>query len=803
MKPHAPSILFLWFLLVTLCPFQAPAYNEPIPPLTVTPNMPFTSLDGHVGVNIGLGPQARAFEAGSADYQLLQKTLNLGYTTDTIWLKALLNNPTDQAIPLYLEVGFPQLDRVELYLPGKPDPVILGDTLPYDDRTLHLRTMTEPFSLDPGSHAVLVRVNTTSSTSVPLAISSPNAYVQRVHWVELYLGLFFGIVIALFIYNLMLFFNTREASFGYLAGFSFFGGLHAAILDGHGIAMWRDFIYWHNHAVAINGGLTLVMMIQFGRHFLNLKLLSPKLEQLNKILFWLCLIFAVLGYFMSQRFAGRSLSVLIMLVISVETIGGILSLRAGHKPAALFLASWACLFFIGFLASLASIGALGGFEVFSPYGIKISLAIMLLLLSLAQGFRINELKQARAVTHRELVEAEARSEAKSDFMARMSHELRTPMNAVLGITELMRDTPLSQKQTEYLDVVDKAGHSLVSVINDVLDFARLESGKVTLKMSNFNLADLLEECFSIIELGRASGDVTMSLDLDPTLPPLLIGDAARIRQIVLNLLGNAVKFTPKGGVLMAAQMIKKDKDAVLVKISVRDTGIGISPEMAERLFEPFIQADEQTTRRFGGTGLGLAISKQLVSIMGGEIGVASNQDKGSTFWFTIKAPISSRKTPAVKTSDQSKPLPDLHELRVLVAEDNPVNRMVVKGFLKRLKISAEYAVDGEEAMTLALRDDRCWDLVLMDCEMPIMDGYEATRRIREAETGNGLDRTTIIALTAHTLPDQVKRCMEVGMDDHLPKPLKFEDLHQCLIKHTEQKEAGLVDGEPREKEADV
>ena len=545
-------------------------------------------------------------------------------------------------------------------------------------------------------------------------------------------------------------------------------------------------------------------------------------------------------------------------------------------------------------------------------------------------------KDAKLQSQREAHIAAAANQAKSQFLATMSHEIRTPMNGVIGMVELLQDTELSDTQKHYLDIIYRSGETLIEIINDILDYSKIEAGKMTLEKTSFNLEELVEDCIQLFGAAASKGNLDLVGSVSPTTPLRLKGDPTRLRQILINLLGNAFKFTRKGHVALEVQ---REKDSHLenptIRFSVKDTGIGIDPETLPHLFDSFNQADNSTTRKYGGTGLGLAICKRLAELMGGTIGVESVKGEGSTFWFTaqftlcddiadspahdvnvstaltakkllivedneyfcevmyhhslswgmntqtsscgagvldtlqaakeqgkpfdfialdlilpdttgidlakqIRATESLRDTPIfiVTASDEAispdqlkdlniqkvirKPItpatlklslaqslgkiPSVHEygpntknlslhegVRVLAAEDNAVNRMVIKGLLGKFGVTPVFAENGKEAVELICQPDQNFDIIFMDCDMPVMDGFEAARRIRQFESTHQLDPCRIVALTAHALQEGSKG------------PADDDSLHTFVCGQVRQRSAddldrpGLID-HPEEQE---
>lgn len=378
--------------------------------------------------------------------------------------------------------------------------------------------------------------------------------------------------------------------------------------------------------------------------------------------------------------------------------------------------------------------------------------------------------------------AEESTRAKGIFLATMSHELRTPMNGVLGCTQLLRDTSLTDQQRELIDTMHRSSEALLTLVNDILDFSKIEAGKMTLEVANVNLRALIRDVTTLTEGLASHKGLTVAVEIDADVPEEFRGDPIRLRQILFNLVGNAIKFTKQGGVTIAVAVkprLSESGETVVLQWSVRDTGIGLTPEQQAQLFKAYAQAEVSTARRFGGTGLGLMICRQLVELMGGTISVVSLYGEGSTFSYTTNLlPAIHRETDASSLgTEQSVPGEQRGPKRVLVADDNEINQVVVCKFLQKLGCQVEVARTGREAVEAISRTT--YDIVLMDCEMPEMDGYEATRAIRLREEG-ALNHLPIIALTGHASDEDAQKCREAGMDKVVTKPLTLPALRAGL-----------------------
>ena len=382
-----------------------------------------------------------------------------------------------------------------------------------------------------------------------------------------------------------------------------------------------------------------------------------------------------------------------------------------------------------------------------------------------------ELKQAKAA-------AESASRTKSDFLASMSHEIRTPMNAIMGIADLLAKTAMSTEQSKYVQIFRRAGENLLNLINDILDLSKVESSQLELEQTAFSLHDHLEIVIEMVAPKAQEKGLILVWDIAPDVPADLVGDPTRLRQVLLNLLGNAVKFTQTGEVSLSVQRDAGGLVPTALRFTVTDSGIGIAADKQSRVFERFTQADSSTTRRFGGSGLGLTICKRLVELMGGRIWVTSEVGNGSVFAFAVPLEVwDAANRPAAIPPGTGPELP-LAPLRILLAEDNSDNRIIIMAYLEGAPYQVDFAENGAAACEMF--ETGAYDLVLMDRQMPIMDGLTATRRIRAWEQANGRAASPILALTASALKGDREMCMAAGCTAFLTKPIKQEILLQAI-----------------------
>lgn len=752
-----------------------------------------------------------------------KETPGFGFTKSIYWVRLTLINPQPAPAQYYLELAYPLLDHIGLYTPTANGFSVLesGDNHPFAERSVKSRNFIFPLTLDTQkTTTIYLRCKSTSSLNFPLTLLSPLALAEKASTERSLLGLYYGIMFTMLVFSLFFYFALFDIT--YLYYFLFIGGFTLFQLSINGLAfqyLWPNSLWWANNNIPFFVLFSLAFATLFTRKALDTKKIVPHLDQglraIATIAFLILPLALVLEYGFSIKLStGYSLTVIFLIIT------GLTCAFKGHRPAIYYSVAWIA-FLVGVVVySLKSFGFLPN-NFFTNWGLQIGSAweVIILFMGLADRMRFQEEEKnqlqsrhaqaledevaartadltvlnehlesvaiARGIAEKKAAEA---NQAKSEFLANMSHEIRTPMNAIIGMANLALKQEMPLKIKNYLDVIQDSSQSLLQIINDILDFSKIEAGKLELEQTQFDLCKTMEDLTDVFSYKVAEKKgVEMHLQIESNIPCLIIGDSLRLRQVLLNLISNALKFTEKGNIVVSLRCLKNLPDRARYEFSVKDSGKGIPQTTLGTLFRPFTQADTSTTRKFGGTGLGLVISKKLVTMMHGDFQVESEVDQGSTFSFTAEFALA-EEAPSGKLILP----PEIAGLKVLVVDDNPVLRASLKHMLQSFQCTVETATDGEEGslkFSTARETAFPFGLIITDLIMPGMGGLALIRKIRADEIHREIP---IIMISALGNEEALQKSDSDIVDIFLNKPLKRSRLFQAILQLFSPEQAKLT-----------
>ena len=719
--------------------------------------------------------------------------LNAGYSRSVFWLRLDLEYRPQQAggpRPWLLELAYPPLDHVQLFVADAGGRYHLrqhtGDALPFDSREIKQHNYLFELQLTPGQpQSVYLRLESQGSIQAPLTLWAPNAYVEEQPARIYALGMIYGVLLVMLIYNLFIFLSVRDTSYLYYILYIAAFGCYQLSVNGAAIEyFWPNNPWWANAATPFLIGAAALFGCQFARSFLHTADHSPWVDRALLLLMACGAAVMTLALTASYGLSLRLATYLALLFTVVIFIAGVLAWLRGMRVARYFIIAWSAFLAGGVINTMMVLGYLPNMFL-TMYASQIGSALEVGLLSLALADRINAMKEERA---RILQEASDKLEAfnqelansnrlKDEFLATVTHELRTPMNGVIGSLELMQMLDLEGELAHYQRTAAGSARDMMRMVNDILALTELQAGRLYPRREPFSLRGLFDGLRAQYAPRAAEQGLRFVLELDESLPDTLEGDAGKLTQSLHCLLDNAFKFTAQGEVRVRVSRASEAGDTLPLRIEVIDTGVGFTTPADGKLYQRFHQLDGSMTREYGGLGIGLAICRQLVDLLGGDLSHESQPGQGSCFRLELPLamPVQRALATPMPPRVSGPALREPGQCRVLIVEDNAINQLVTRGMLLKMGYQVRTADNGAQALDV-LRNEKI-DAVLLDCQMPVMDGFATCRALRNLP---GCQTLPVLAITAHSHSGDRERCLAAGMSDYLAKPVKFEQLNHLL-----------------------
>ena len=713
---------------------------------------------------------------------------DLGFTKNNFWAKFEIQNPTNSGYLYFLETARPITDVVELYLideiSGKIVKKISGDHLPYSKRSFDDRKSIFKIEIKPNSNvSFFLHLKSDGEViKIPVILRTSENFIKTASQEQLFFGIFYGILVTAAIIYLFFFFALRDKTFLYYSLYVVFIGLMQFSLDGYFYQMVTPSGGWFSNKAVLIFAMTAGFLLgKYSEVFLNIKKYNPTLLLLFNIVYGLALLLILFILFVPSALEFcYPLANVLGLCILVLIISAVVYLKIKRIKVDLFFTIGILFLILGFgIFILNNFGKVPN-SFLTQNSSKFGTGFEIIFLSLSMANLIRTLRNDKnELTRLALIRSEEMNDMKSYFLSNISHELRTPLNAIMNLIDTISKDVADEKTKKNCQIIKYSSYSLLSSVNDILDFSKIQKLELVLENHHFDALKVLEHIKNNAAIRANDQGLDFQYSSTNQFSNLFIGDVTRLSQIVNNVLNNALKFTSTGFVKFYVEIVLKPENRAKLILTVTDSGVGISKDKMDTIFDSFSQNNIDNKRKFGGLGLGLYIVKTLVDLQNGAITMTSKENEGTTCCIAIEYDIDPEIRKKIIDANENK-IFDLKGANILCVEDNAINQMVIKMITKKwLNTNVIYALNGQEAIE-KLKINK-FDLVLMDLQMPVMDGYEATIAIRNGEAGSENTDIPLIAVTADVMETTKIRVKEIGMNDYLSKPIKEETLYDAII----------------------
>jgi signal transduction histidine kinase/CheY-like chemotaxis protein len=787
--PYRLHLFFIGFLL-SLSGLSHSAMN----PIILDNNSTQIALGNHAYYLEDISGEYSLFdivELDQSNFQLLtEESLNKGFTHSTYWLKfTIIDNTIDKKTQSWkIENTYPLLDYLDIYIVDEDkniEHIKMGDTYLYNQRPVDHRNFIAPITLhDNEVKDIYVRVTTSSSMQIPIFIWHPDYFFEARSGEQYGLGLYYGMMLVMFFYNFFLWFSIRDSNYlwyiGYLGAFA----ILQATTSGLGYQyLWPTSPWIESIAPPISIALVGIFGIAFTRRFLHTRQYHIVADNLLRSVLVLSVVVFILSFIADTATVMALAKIVVVTFLLFILYASVAMLLRGHRQARFFLAAWVSLI----LGGLFTIGMMLGVfpnTFLMTHASKIGSVIEIILLSFALADRIKVIESEKKIIVRRAQQELERTNKKlqennrlkDEFLATISHEFRTPLNGILGSLELTQQDVSNPN----INMAKGSAYEMLNLVDQVLSYTELQAGNFIIKAAAINLPELLEKISTNMQQPCADKGIEFSIESNPRNPKIIIADKKRLFQAINPILDNALKFTERGHVSLSIQVKYADNQYLLL-IKIEDSGIGIPENKRNEILDAFTQGDGSSSRQFNGLGIGLSLVKALCTQLGGSIHVSSEENYGTLVEMSLPIEVPQQISPSTQKTNSNKAKRIKEQARVLIVEDNHINQVVLKTMLQRLNVESETADHGGKALSIlqqAHTQNAEFDLILMDCQMPVMDGFEATRNIRNSNEPYA--NIPIIAVTANALSSDKERCLQSGMNDYLSKPFQLDDIRGKL-----------------------